>query len=644
MSGKRHSMELSRPLVWAAPTLVTLAAGCYGISQAQPWRDELATWSAATRPVGDLFRLTRTIDASTGPYYLLLHAWTGLFGDSVVALRLPSVLAMAGAAGLTAVLGRRLFGAPAGLLAGLLFAVLPGTSRYAQEARPYALVTLFAVLATVLLVRALDRPGRLRGSFYAAAVAGLGLAHLLALSLLAAHAVVVLTTRAAGGLTAGPTRPPPDSDTRPGGGKPGDTRPGASGPGDNGPDDSRPGSRPGDNGPDSSRPGDSGSGDRRPGSGGSGHRRPVGGWRERRLWWWVVAVLVAGVVLAPLLVTAQGQRSHQLDWVAPARLADLAALPGGLAQSGVVGGLLVGLAALGAARSGWRGLLPDACVLLPVLLLFVAALAVPLWVPRYLFFTVPFACLLAGAALTGPPPPTARPGAGPPPTAQTEAELPPTARPEAGPPEAARPTPAGAQPAGTAGAGPAGTAGVTARTGAGLAVVVLAGLLGLPDQAAVRHSHGWPRSATVDYRGAAAVIAAGQRPGDAVVYAPRDGWLFLDLGIDYHLSRTAEGRTAEERATEDRTPGDRAAGGMRPRDVLVTRGRRDRADLWVDECPRPAECLAGVDRVWLVVAGRHDDPLAAVPGAKGDALRTGFAVDQVRPRPGVTVALLVRGG
>ena len=127
----------------------------------------------------------------------------------MVALRLPSVLAMAGAAGLTAVLGRRLFGAPAGLLAGLLFAVLPGTSRYAQEARPYALVTLFAVLAMVLLVRALDRPGRLRGSFYAAAVAGLGLAHLLALSLLAAHAVVVLTTRAAGGPTAGPTRPPP---------------------------------------------------------------------------------------------------------------------------------------------------------------------------------------------------------------------------------------------------------------------------------------------------------------------------------------------------------------------------------------------------------------------------------------------------
>ncbi|MFI9643655.1 glycosyltransferase family 39 protein [Micromonospora sp. NPDC051925] len=554
MSGKRHSAELAGPLLWVAPTLVTLVAGCYGVGRAQLWRDELATWSASTRPAGDLLRLTGTVDASTGPYYLLMHAWTGLFGDSLPALRLPSALAMAGAAGLTAVLGRRLFGTPAGLLAGLLFAVLPGTSRYAQEARPYAMVTLFAVLATVLLVRALDHPGWLRWSGYAVAVAGLGLAHLLALSLLAAHAVVVLVAWALGRPAAGLARPPNGSAANP--------------------------------------PADGPSGDEpatgQPAATGATTTTPSTDRRDRRLLRWALAGLAAVVALTPLLVTAQGQRSHQLDWVAPARPADLAALPGGLAQSGVVGGLLVGLAALGAARSGRRGLLPGVCALLPVLLLFVAALAVPLWVPRYLFFTVPFGCLLAGAALAGPPATAARTGVGP--------------------------VPVGA-------------------VGAGLAVVVLAGLLGMPDQLAVRQSHGWPRSATVDYRGAAAVIAAGQRPGDAVVYSPRDGWLFLDLGIDYQLARVAND-----------PPADGPAAATHPRDVLVTRDRRDRADLWVSECPRPAECLAGVDRVWLVVAGRHDDPLAAVPGVKGDALRAGFTADQVRPRPGVTVALLVRRG
>ncbi|SCG79757.1 Dolichyl-phosphate-mannose-protein mannosyltransferase [Micromonospora rifamycinica] len=550
MSGKSYSSVLSRVLVWLVPLLATLLLGGYGIGRAQLWRDELATWSAATRPIGDLLRLTRTIDAASGPYYLSVHAWTGLAGDSEAALRLPSVLAMAAAAGLTAVLGRRLFGSAAGLLAGLLFAVLPGTSRYAQEARPYALVTLLAVLATVLLVRALDRPGRWRWAGYAAAVAGLGLAHLLALGLVAAHAVAVLTGRPA----ADPARPGGTAEPgQPGGGTPG------------------------------------------------------GRWRDRRSAGWALAVLVAALLLTPLLVTAAGQRSHQLDWIAPARPADLAALPGGLAQSGVVGGMLVGLAALGAARAGRRGLLPGAGALLPVLLLFVAALAVPLWVPRYLFFTVPFGCLLAGAALAGPTP---------------------AARPSPGPPGPLRPTPGPpGPPPGPVPTGPPPT-GWRPAAGAGLAVVALAGLLGLPDQAAVRHGHGWPRSATVDYRGAAAVIAAGQRPGDAVVYAPRDGWLFLDLGVDYHLARTA---------------GD-PAGGVHPRDVLVTEGRRERADLWVGECARPAECLAGVDRVWLVVAGRRDDPLAAVPGARGEALRAGFSVDEVRPRPGVTVALLVRRG
>nr|WP_179805923.1 glycosyltransferase family 39 protein [Micromonospora purpureochromogenes] len=522
MSGKRHAVEGWARLVWVPPLLATLIAGLYGIGHAQPWRDELATWSAATRPLGDLLRLTGTVDAATGPYYLLMHGWVRLFGDSATALRLPSALAMAGAAGLTAVLGKRLLGARAGLLAGLLFAVLPGTSRYAQEARPYAIASLLAVLATLLLVRALDEPNWARWAGYTAAVAGLGLAHLLALTLLAAHAVVVLVAwwrgRAAAGLD-GPERA----------GGHGGPEPAAHGP--------EPGER---------------------AAAGTEERPPPGRGRDRRLLRWPLALLTAVAVLLPLLRTARGQRSRQLDWLEPARLADLSALPGGVAHSSVVGGLLVGLAALGAGRLGRRALLPGTCVLLPVLLIFVAALAVPLWVPRYLLFTVPFGCLLAGAALAAVPAPAA------------------------------------------------------------LAVLTLAGLLGLPDQEAVRRSH--PPGGLIDYRGAARIIAAGTEPGDVIVYSPRDSWLFLDLGVAYHLD---EGR---------------------PRDVLVVRDQRQRADLWASECPRPAGCLAGGRRVWLVVAGRRDAPLAAVPGAKGDALRSGFTVDRVWPRPGVTVALLSRPG
>ncbi|WP_174530535.1 glycosyltransferase family 39 protein, partial [Micromonospora maritima] len=324
--------------VWVVPGLLTLAVTLVGIGHAQPWRDELATWSAATRPLPDLVRLTRVIDAATGPYYALVHGWTALVGTSPTALRLPSALAMAAAAASTARLGARLAGDRAGLLAGLLFAVLPATSRYGQEARPYALATLFAVLATLLLVDALRRPTWRRWTGYALAVAALALVHLIALTLLAAHAVVVLLTAVRG----------PAAVVDP-------------------PDGSREAPAPG----------------------------------RRVLARWLLALLPAVVLVTPLALVARGQRGRQLDWVDPARLSDLAALPGGLAQSGVVGGFLLALAALGAVRLGRRALLPGAAVLLPVLLLFVAGTVVPLWVTRYLVFTVPFACLLAGAALAG---------------------------------------------------------------------------------------------------------------------------------------------------------------------------------------------------------------------------------------------------
>ncbi|GIF72739.1 glycosyltransferase family 39 protein [Asanoa siamensis] len=179
---------------WAAivPAALTLLIAGFQLGRAPLWRDELATWSAATRPLPDLWRMLGGIDAVTGPYYLFLHGWTALFGDSVVALRLPSLLAMAGAAALTTTLGTRLFGAKTGLVAGLLFAVVPSTSRYGQEARAYAFAALFAVLATLLLVRAVDRPTAWRFTAYGAALLGLGLANIMALLLVAGHAAALV--------------------------------------------------------------------------------------------------------------------------------------------------------------------------------------------------------------------------------------------------------------------------------------------------------------------------------------------------------------------------------------------------------------------------------------------------------------------
>jgi mannosyltransferase len=153
--------------------------------------DEIATVDVATRSTSQIWQLSHTIDAAVTPYYLFMHAWTAVFGISEWALRAPAWLAMAATAGLLGELGRRLLTPAAGLLGGLLFALIPNTSRYAQEARVYAITCMLFVLAALLLYRALDRPHAGNFVLYGASVALLGTSHLVALATLGGHAVIV---------------------------------------------------------------------------------------------------------------------------------------------------------------------------------------------------------------------------------------------------------------------------------------------------------------------------------------------------------------------------------------------------------------------------------------------------------------------
>jgi mannosyltransferase len=170
----------------AGPGLVMLVLALIGATRPVLSWDEIATADAAHRSAAQIWHLVHHVDAVFGVYYLALHYWTALFGDSVLSLRLPSILAMAAAAALTGELGRRLFGARVGVLAGLLLCLVPNMSRYAAEARPYALVCFFSVLALVLLFQA-------RWLAYAAAIVGVGLCSLVALTALAGHLVLVLS-------------------------------------------------------------------------------------------------------------------------------------------------------------------------------------------------------------------------------------------------------------------------------------------------------------------------------------------------------------------------------------------------------------------------------------------------------------------
>ncbi|MFC7550246.1 glycosyltransferase family 39 protein [Plantactinospora sp. GCM10030261] len=185
--------RVSRHAPWLVPVLLMAAVSAVRLGNPVLSWDEIATVDVASRDVGQIWRLSHTIDASVAPYYLFMHVWTTLFGVSEWALRAPSWLAMAVTAGLVGGLGRRLLTPATGLLAGLLFVLIPSSSRYAQEARVYAIATMLSVLAVLLLYRAIARPTAGRFVGYAVCVALLGAAHLIALATLAAHVVIVVS-------------------------------------------------------------------------------------------------------------------------------------------------------------------------------------------------------------------------------------------------------------------------------------------------------------------------------------------------------------------------------------------------------------------------------------------------------------------
>ena len=180
---------------WAviAPAAITMGVMLWGITAPSYWADEADTVSAESRSIPELIRLLGHVDAVHGLYYLLIWPLVGLAGPGELTTRLPSAVAMAAAAGGIAAIGRRIAGRRAGLWAGLVFAALPVISGQGHNARPYAMTTAAAVLASYLLVRTGEDPRRHWLIAYGGALALLGYLELFALLLVPAHALALRT-------------------------------------------------------------------------------------------------------------------------------------------------------------------------------------------------------------------------------------------------------------------------------------------------------------------------------------------------------------------------------------------------------------------------------------------------------------------
>lgn len=175
----------SRRAPWVAGALGALVAFA-GSWIPSLWTDEAATSYAASLSMTELRELTGNLDAVHGVWYAFMHGWVEVFGQSALALRMPSVLAVGVATAGVYVLGRLLGGARHAAFAAVIFALMPRVTWMGIEARSSALVTAVAVWLTVLLLTLL-RGDRRRGLWAAYA---LGAAVLVALNVYAALAVL----------------------------------------------------------------------------------------------------------------------------------------------------------------------------------------------------------------------------------------------------------------------------------------------------------------------------------------------------------------------------------------------------------------------------------------------------------------------
>ena len=143
------------PLIVA---VLAAAVSLAGAGRPSFWYDEAATISASySRSLSQLWQMLGNVDAVEGLYYLLMHGWFRIFPPTEFWSRVPSGLAVGGAAAGVVVLGKQFSSRTVAVASGVVCAILPRTTWAGIEARPYALSMMAAVWLTVLLIRATRR-------------------------------------------------------------------------------------------------------------------------------------------------------------------------------------------------------------------------------------------------------------------------------------------------------------------------------------------------------------------------------------------------------------------------------------------------------------------------------------------------------
>jgi hypothetical protein len=158
------------------------------------WEDELVTWWVIDGSFREMLHRSYALQGQSALYYPV--AWVMRhIGDQEWVLRLPSLIALVGAAFLLFRLATRLLDREFGRLTVLVFVLWPGIAFEATNARPYAIAVFVTIASVFGLVTWLDRGSLGAMVLWIVVTALLAYAHIVFVLALPAELVYAVTRR-----------------------------------------------------------------------------------------------------------------------------------------------------------------------------------------------------------------------------------------------------------------------------------------------------------------------------------------------------------------------------------------------------------------------------------------------------------------
>ena len=195
-----QSRTITPILTWHRLALATIfLAGLilrlYGLGSESLWFDEM--WSFRIAQMEPLQIVFSTPNDNNPPlYYLIVHYWILIAGDSEFIIRLPSAIAGTLAIPVIYGIGSMLFSRSTGLMAALILSLSAYHVRYSQEARAYSLMVFLGLASFYFLLKLLeDRRSWTATGGYVASTSLLIYSHVYGVFLVGAQLLYLLATR-----------------------------------------------------------------------------------------------------------------------------------------------------------------------------------------------------------------------------------------------------------------------------------------------------------------------------------------------------------------------------------------------------------------------------------------------------------------